>query len=371
MNWLRWILNLCRKEFLAVLKDPANRTILFLPVILQSVLFGYAASFDLTHASYALLDHSHSNASHELVQRLESTGVFERVATLDNESQIADWIDNQKALMVLNINANFADQLSAGQKANVQVIFDARNSTTAGTAAAQLQAVVARFNTDIRVQQAISAAPLAIETRAWYNPNLESRWQIMPSLIATLSMLQITILAALSVSREREQGTFDQLLVTPYRPLDIMIGKAIPPVVIGLAQSTLTLLIVRFWFDVPFAGSIVTLYACLSLFTLSAVGIGLSISALSLNMQQATLYSFVLLMPMVLLSGLVTPVRNMPEILQWLTMADPLRYAVDMVRRIYLEGVGFWTLRYDWLPLIAISMVTLPSAAWLFRHRLA
>jgi ABC-2 type transport system permease protein len=214
-------------------------------------------------------------------------------------------------------------------------------------------------------------APLTIESRAWFNPNLETRWNLLPGLIAALSMLQTLLLTALSVAREREQGTFDQLLVTPMSPLEIMIGKALPPVLVGLAQSTLILLVALFWFGIPMAGSLATLYTGLVFFTVASVGIGLSISAVSANMQQAMLYTFVLLMPMMLLSGLTTPVRNMPHVLQVITMANPLRFAIDLVQRVYLEGVGLATVWHNLIPLSIIALVTLPLAAWLFRHRLA
>ncbi|SFU28407.1 ABC-2 type transport system permease protein [Pseudoduganella namucuonensis] len=189
--------------------------------------------------------------------------------------------------------------------------------------------------------------------------------------MAALSMLQTLLLSALSVAREREQGSFDQLLVTPMSPLEIMAGKALAPVLIGLAQSSIILLVTALWFKVPLAGSLPALYAGLALFTVACVGIGLSISAVSRNMQQATLYTFVLIMPMMLLSGLATPVDNMPPLLRALTLANPLRFAIDLARRIYLEGVGLDAVAYDLWPMALIAALTLPLAAWLFRHRLA
>jgi ABC-2 type transport system permease protein len=172
------------------------------------------------------------------------------------------------------------------------------------------------------------------------------------------------------VAREREQGTFDQLLVTPLAPTEIMVGKAIPPILIGMLQSTLVLLVTRFWFGVPMAGSVWALYAALLMFMTAGVGIGLSISAVAASMQQAMLYTFVLLMPMMLLSGLTTPVANMPEVLQIATYVNPLRFGIDMVRRIYLEGVGLGVVLPDFVPLVVITAVTMPTAGWLFRNRL-
>lgn len=370
-DFLLRIANLCRKELLAIFKDPASRVILFVPAIMQSLIFGYAATYDLTNVPYALFDQSRGGASADLVARLDGTGVFHRVATLRNEAEVREVIDTEKALLVLRIGPDFEQRLGAGRPAPVQLILDARNSNTAGSAAGYVGAVVERHNAELRMRAGLPAAGLTVESRAWFNPNLETRWNLLPCLIAALSMLQTLLLTALSVAREREQGTFDQLLVTPMSPLEIMVGKAVPPVLVGLAQSTLILLVARFWFGIPMAGSLVTLYTGLVFFTVASVGIGLSISAVSANMQQAMLYTFVLLMPMMLLSGLTTPVRNMPQALQTITMANPLRFAIDLVQRVYLEGVGLATVWHDLVPLTIIAAATLPLAAWLFRHRLA
>lgn len=365
-DFFRRIASLCRKELLAILKDPANRAILVVPSLVESFLFGYAATYDLTHVPYALLDQSRGAASAELVARLDGTGVFHRVATLRTPSDIGRIIDRQEALMVIQIGPRFEQQLNAGETAPVQLILDARNSNTAGSAAIYAGSVVESYNLTALGR----APPLTVEWRAWYNPNLETRWNLLPALVASLSMIQTLMLAALSVARERENGTFDQLLVTPFSPTEIMIGKALPTIMIGLLQSTIVLLVALLWFRIPMAGSLVTLYAGLGFFTIASVGLGLSISALSANMQQAMLYTFMLIMPLILLSGLATPVRNMPQFLQVATLINPLRFAIDLVQRVYLEGVGMLTVIHDLIPLVIISAVTLPLAAWLFRHRL-
>ncbi|MGO4391384.1 ABC transporter permease [Variovorax sp. M-6] len=370
IDFVRRVAHLCRKELLAILKDPSSRVILIVPALMQSLLFGYAATYDLSRVDYALLDQSHSGASTALIARLDGTGVFRRAATLTSPEQITPIVNAQDALVVIQIGPQFAQQLHAGEAAPIQVIIDARNSNTAGSAAGFVSSVVAGFNDEWRRRHGGRQAPVSIESRAWFNPNLETRWNFMPGMIAALSMIQTLLLTALSVAREREQGTFDQLLVTPLSPTEIMIGKAIPPVLIGLVQSTLVLLITLLWFRVPMAGSFVTLYIGLSFFTIASVGIGLSISAVSANMQQAMLYTFVLIMPMMLLSGLTTPVSNMPRVLQIATLANPLRFAIDLVQRVYLEGVGLLTVWHNLIPLFVIAAITLPLAAWLFRHRL-
>ena len=358
---------LIRKELLAIIKEPASRAILLVPALMQSLLFGYGATYDLRYAPYAVLDQSHSAASTELLARLDGTGVFRRVTTLSSANQIAEAIDSGEASMVISIPSDFAQRLAARQSAPVQLILDGRNSSTAGTAAGQMGAIVAGYNATLGG----TLPGVRVERRAWFNPNLESRWNIMPALIGALSMMQTLLLAALSVAREREQGTFDQLLVTPLTPMQILVGKAVPAILIGLLQSTIIFLIIRFWFQVPMTGSLALLYLGLLTFTVASVGLGLSISALSLTMQQAMLYTFLLIMPLMLLSGLVTPVKNMPEALQIVTYVNPLRFGISIVRRVYLEGAGLGDVAIEFIPLLVLAAVTLPLAAWLFRNRLS
>jgi ABC-2 type transport system permease protein len=184
-------------------------------------------------------------------------------------------------------------------------------------------------------------------------------------------MLQTLLLAALSVAREREQGTFDQLLVTPLTPMQILIGKALPSILIGLIQSTIIFLVIRFWFQIPMNGSVWLIYGGLVMFNCAAVGIGLSISAVSLTMQQAMLYTFLLIMPLMLLSGMLTPVENMPGVLQVATYINPLRFGISIVRRVYLEGAGLADVAVDFIPLLVVAAITMPLSAWLFRNRLS
>ncbi|HSD17899.1 MAG TPA: ABC transporter permease [Thermomonas sp.] len=355
------------KEVLALAKDPKTRAILFAPALLQALLFGYGATYDLTHVPYAVLDQSRGAASAELLARVDGTGVFFREATLTSPRQIAEVIDSGKVLLVLSIPSDFQDRLAANQPAPLQMILDGRNSSTAGAAAAYVTSIVGTYNRSLT-----SVAPsVTVERRAWFNPNLESRWNMMPALIAALSMLQTLLISALSVARERENGTFDQLLVTPLTPMQILIGKAIPAIVIGVIQSTIIFLVIRFWFQIPMNGSLWLLYMGLLVFNMAAVGVGLSISALALNMQQAMLYTFLILMPLMLLSGLLTPVANMPRVLQVVTYVNPLRFGMSIVRRVYLEGAGFTDVALDFIPLLCLAAVTLPLAAWLFRNRLS
>ncbi len=211
---------------------------------------------------------------------------------------------------------------------------------------------------------------MQIVARAWYNPNLETRWFMIPGMIGTLTLIQTMMLTAMSVAREREQGTFDQLLVTPFRPFEIMAGKAMPSLVVGAIQAGGVLLVAQLWFRIPFAGAYATLYTGLLMFLLAAIGIGLLVSAVAATMQQALLYSMLMIMPFSLLSGLTTPISSMPRAVQYLTAINPLRYAIDITRRVYLEGVGLDLLIPDLWPLALIAALTLTAASWMFSHRM-
>ena len=364
------IIALAHKDLLAMFKDPRSRFSLIVPPILQCLIYGYAATFDLSHVPYAVFDQDRSAASRQLIAKLDGTGVFDRVAELRRAGAIADIIDRQQVVLVLQIDRNFQRKLESGLAAGVQVIGDGRNSNTAGTAIGYLNAIVAAFNAEWQAGHGGNVAPISIVTRAWYNPNLETRWYMIPALIGMLTLLQTLMLTAMSVAREREEGTFDQLLVTPIRPAEIMVGKALPSMFVGTAQATSVLLVAQLWFGIPFAGSFMTLYAGLCLFLLAAVGMGLLVSSIAATMQQAMLFAFVLVMPFSLLSGLTTPIGNMPLVLQYFTVINPLRYAIEITHRVYLEGAGFAQLWPQLWPLALIATFTLSAAAWMFRSRL-
>jgi ABC-2 type transport system permease protein len=296
--------------------------------------------------------------------------VFVRVADLTRAGDIASYINNQRVLLVVQIPQDFERELSSGRPAAIQVIADGRNSNTAGIATRYVGAAVGAFNTRWQATHGLGGPPVQVTMRAWFNPNLETRWNMIPALIGTLTMLQTLLLTAMSVAREREEGTFDQLLVTPFRPAEIMAGKAIPSMLVGIIQATTILLVAQLWFRIPFSGSFATLYIGLAFFLLAAVGIGLLVSSVVATMQQAFLFAFVILMPFTLLSGLTTPIGNMPVSLQYFTLLNPLRYAIDMVHRVYLEGAALHDLVPDLWPLAVIAAITLPAASWMFRNRL-
>lgn len=363
------IMALAMKELLAVLKDPRSRLSLLIPPIVQCLIFGYAATYDLSNVPYAVLDQARSADSQELLAGLDGSGVFHRVANLDRASDIEKYINEQRAVLVVQIGQDFDRKLALGEPAIVQVIADGRNSNTAGLATSYVSAVVGSFNAKWQAAHGESEPAISVQTRAWYNPNLETRWAFIPSLIVTLTLNQGLLLTAMSVVREREDGTLDQLLVTPFTPSEIMIGKTLPSMLVATIQATNALLVAELWFRIPFAGSFVVLYAGILVFLLATVGIGLFVSSIAATMQQAMIYSMLAIMPFSLLSGLTTPISSMPATLQYITLVNPLRYAIDLARRVYLEGAGFGLIASDLWPMALIAVATLTAATLMFRLR--
>ena len=373
---LQRILALAIKEFLALLKDKRSRTVVFIPPILQLLVFGYAATFDLNRIPFAVYNEDPGPASRDLVAHFTGAPNFREVAVLSHEGQIAPQVDGRNVLMVLHIGPQFSRDLLTGHPAPVQVIVDGRNSNTAAILLNYVNSILAAFNTDwlhgagtdYSTGQATAEAHL--ETRAWFNPNLLSRWFIVPGIVGLLTMVVTTLVTALSVAREREQGTFDQLLVTPFRPGEILIGKALPGFIIGLFEATLIIIIAVLWFQVPLRGSLLTLYVGLLCFLLSTVGMGLMISSLAVTQQQGLLGAFLFLVPCIILSGFATPIANMPHWVQMITYIDPLRYFLIVLRGVFLEGTPFHLLLDQFWPMAIIGVVNLFLAGYLFRHRL-
>lgn len=370
MSTLRRILALVRKEFLALLKDPKSRMTLIVPPMVQLLVFGYAASFDLKAIPYALYNEDRGAVSRALEAAFAGAPAFQRVATLGSEGEIAPLVDARRVLVVVHIGPRFGADLASGRSAPLQVIVDGRNSNTALAALGYVRTMVDRFNRDWLAARGLQGPPARLEPRAWFNPNLESRWFFIPGIVGMLTLVVTMLVTALTVAREREQGTFDQLLVTPMRPWEILLGKALPGFLIGIVQATVILLIAVFWFRVPLLGSLPALYCGLALFLMSGVGAGLLISSLAVTQQQGLLGAFLFMVPAVILSGFATPIANMPEAVQYLTLIDPLRYFLIILRKVFLEGAGFDVLAHQLWPMALIGAVTLALASWLFRHRM-
>jgi len=369
-NMWRRILALTKKEFLTLLQDKRSRFVIIAPPLLQVLVFGYAATFDLNHVPFAVYNEDGGQASRELVARFEGSPNFRLVQELRRENEIAPMIDSRDALLLLHIGPKFGRNLSLGEPAPLQVIVDGRDSNTAQIVLGYVRTIVSDFNQRWAETHNLQTPPAQLLTRAWFNPNLESRWFIIPGIVGLLTLVVTMLVTALSVAREREQGTFDQLLVTPMRPGEILLGKALPGFVIGLGEASVIIAIAVFWFDIPLRGHLLTLYTGLLLFLLSAIGVGLMISSLAVTQQQGLLGAFLFLVPAVILSGFATPIANMPAAVQTLTLLDPLRYFMVVLRGVFLEGTPFHLLIDQFWPMAVIGLCTLAFAGWLFRHRM-
>jgi ABC-2 type transport system permease protein len=364
------IFALVTKEFLALLKDKRSRLVLIVPPLIQLLVFGYAATYDLKNVPFAAYNEDPGAASREILAAVDGSPSFTRMAQITHESEIAPLIDAKEVLMVVHAGPHFSADLLAGRPAALQIIVDGRNSNTAMLAMNNIGTIVDRFNLDWAAAHGGAPPPSRVEVRAWFNPNLESRWFFLPGIIGILTLLVTMLVTALSVAREREQGTFDQLLVTPLRPVEILIGKTLPGFLIGLAEATVIMLAAVFWFKVPLLGSLLALYTGIVLFLLSGVGVGLMISSFATTQQQGLMGAFIFMVPSILLSGFATPIRNMPVVLQDLTRANPMRYFMVVLRSVFLEGTPFELLIPQFWPMALIGLVTLSIAGWLFRHRM-
>lgn len=370
MNALGRIFALTVKELLAILKDKRARFVLIVPPVVQLLVFSYAASFDLNHIAVAVYNEDRSAESRELVARITGSPHFDLAGMLESDREIAPLIDNRDVLMVLHIGSRFSETLKTGGTAPVQVLLDGRNSNTALLALGYVRSIVADYNEAAAARLGLSP-PAVLQIRPWFNQNLLSRWFIVPGLVALLALVVTITVTGLSVAREREAGTFDQLLVTPLRPVEILVGKSLPGILIGLVEGSFILLVAVYGFEVPLRGSLAALYLGLLLFLLSAVGIGLMISSLATTQQQGILGAFLFLVPSVILSGFATPIANMPDPVQYLTLLNPLRYFLRILRGVFLEGNGAALLFDQYWPMALIALATLSLAAWLFRHRMA
>ncbi|WP_260293394.1 ABC transporter permease [Sedimenticola hydrogenitrophicus] len=358
------------KEFLSLFKDKKSRFVTIVPPLIQLLVFGYAASFDLNQVPYAIYDRDQGQAGRALAAAFSGSPNFDLRHIVQHQDEIAPLVDNGEVLLVLQLEPRFSEKLAAGQPAEVQVLVDGRNSNTAQIAVNYAATVIREFNERWIAEHGLAPPPAHLVSRAWFNPNLESRWFFIPGLVGLLTLVVTMVVTSLSVAREREQGTFDQLLVTPLRPFEILIGKATPGFVVGMIEGSVVILLAQYWFGVPLVGGLGVLYLGLVLFLLAAIGIGLAISSLAVTLQQALLGGFLFMVPAVILSGFATPIANMPRAVQLLTLVDPLRYFLVVVRGVFLEGAPLSILVHELWPLALIAGFTLSAAAWLFRHRM-
>jgi ABC-2 type transport system permease protein len=365
----RAVLALIVKELLAVLKDPKSRMVLIVPPLIQLIVFGYAATFDLNRVPIAVYDQDHSEASRDLVAQFLGSRVFERVATLQSGRRINPLIDSKKVALVLSIDRRFTRDLLTHQPAPVQLIVDGRDSNTALIILGYANSIITDFGLGWMRSHGERSVPAILDIRARYNPTLSSQWFIVPGIVAVLTQVVTLLVVGLSVAREREAGTFDQLLVTPYRQGEILLGKGLPGLLIGGIEASVIILAAVLWFGVPLRGALFPLYLGLLLFVASVIGIGLMISSIAVTQQQALLGAFLFMVPSIMLSGFATPIANMPPVIQDLTWLNPMRHFLIVVRGVFLEGATTGTFLPEYAAMAAIAGASLFAAGWLFRRR--
>jgi ABC-2 type transport system permease protein len=370
MIFLSRIHALIRKEFDSLLSTKSGRLLLIMPVVLQTALFPFAATLEVKNASLAVFNEDHGRASVEMMQRFAASGAFTRIRPVWSTAEVEQAIGTRQALLAVHIPADFSRRIAAGETSPVQVILDGRRSNSAQIAFAYLQSVLDGFLKD-RASAVGRVLPSEMVVRNAFVPNLEYTHFILASLVAIITTIGSLIITALSVAREREQGTFEQLLVSPLSPEMIMIGKAVPAVVVGFFQATLIVIAAVFIYQIPFRGSLALLYGAMFFYTLALVGVGLFISSVSKTQQQAFLGAFVFMVPAILLSGYTAPVENMPLWLQHLTWINPVRHFVEVVKGVFLKDASCARVLTLVLPLVIISIANLTLAALMFRRKTA
>ena len=373
--WLR-LRAMLVKEFIQVFRAKRTRFLLFGPPIIQMVIFGYAATLEIQHVPMAILDYENSQVSRDFVSRFQGSRYFDvRVQTLDRAS-VRRMVDHGDVLLAVEVNAGFSEQLRKGQTAHVQVILDASNSNTALVSLGYVNQVASKFAEDYQMEMLDRTSPsimkqipsIVLERQPWFNPDLRSQWFFVPGVMGNLITLVIVLLTAFAVVREREIGTLEQIMVTPIGQAEFILGKTIPFFLIGLFDAALITAVGTFWFRVPLRGSLLALLAGTVLYLFCALGVGLLISTISENQQQAMVSAFFFLMPAIIFSGFASPISSMPGGLQLLTYADPLRYFIVILRGVFLKGVGFDVL-WPQMASLAVFAVLILLASVLRFHK--
>lgn len=372
------IFHMLVKEFLQLRRDRYARIRLVVPPLIQMLMFGYAATFEVHSVATALMDRDNSQESRDLVSRFTASGRFEVIAMARDEAELAALVDRGRATVGVQIHAGFAQQLRKGVTAPVQLIVDGTNSNTALIALGYVNRIATTFATDYATNSVARVAParlrvipsVDLEERPWFNPGFDSRWFFVPGVIGSL-MLVITVnLTAFAVVREREIGTLEQVMVSPIRPVEFILGKTLPSFLVGLAEAGLITLVGILWFRVPFRGNPLVLFLGVSLFLGCTLSMGLLISTLCKTQQQAFALSFFILTPGFTLSGFSFPIASMPLVMQWLTYLNPLRYLLVVLRGTFLKGVGLTVLWPQLLALAVIGATVLSVSVFRFRKSL-
>ncbi|MFZ3261479.1 MAG: ABC transporter permease [Thiobacillus sp.] len=364
------------KEFIQVLRDPRMKALIFVMPVIQLIMFGYAVTTDVDHIKTAVCDLDKSPQSRALIERFTASGYFTVVDNTDRPERLGELLDRGKVIMGIQINRGFADDLKSGRQAAIQTIIDGTDSNTGTVAMDYAQRITQEFSraraapielTQLAQEQ---ANPIELRSRAWFNPDLKSRYYNVPGVIAVVVLLISLLLTAMAIVREREIGTMEQLMVTPIQPFELILGKTLPFVLISFIDVLVVTFIGVNWFDVPIHGSLWLLLFGAGLYLMSTIGIGLFISTISQTQQQALMSSFFFYLPAVLLSGFMFPISNMPEPAQWLTYLNPLRYFLVIIRDIFLKGSGLEILWPQFAALAVLGTALLLISSLRFKKRM-
>ncbi|SCM70882.1 ABC transporter permease [Desulfovibrio sp. 86] len=371
---LRRMAIIVRKELLVLLCNKVSRLLIIVPPLMQIVIFGWAATMEVRNVDVAVLNHDSGRWSRDIIHALEGSPTFRSVTHLQGEGQIRPVADRQRALFVLVFDEEFSRHIEKGEPAQAQVILDGRRSNAAQIAAYYFERIVAQVAAATPrgqvMQSAAAEVPrLDIRMRCWFNPNLEFQWFFLPNLIGMLSFMLGLVVTGLSVAREREVGTFDQLLVSPAIPTEIALAKLVPGCLVGMVHGTIFLVISVLGFGVPFTGSVVLLYLAMLVFAAASGGVGLMVSSLSATQQQAFLGAFTVGVPCILISGGVTPIMNMPVFLQHASQLNPLRHFTTIIQGVFLKDITVAAAAVSLGKITCISIVTVSVAVWMFRRK--
>ncbi|MGE5365091.1 MAG: ABC transporter permease [Bacteroidota bacterium] len=375
---MKTIMHFIIKEFLQFRRDPRMFAIVLVAPVLQMIFLGYAATLDVNTIETVIFDQDRSSGSRSYIENFERSGYFSILKYAAGYSEVTQMIDGGRAVLAIVIPKDFSKDLASGKPAQVQAILDGSDGNKASIAFGYMQSVTAEYSQKIILERLssmgrISKAPGAIapEIRVWYNPELKTRNFMVPSITALILMLITTLLTSLAVVKEKEIGTMEQLIVTPIKPYQMVIGKIIPFMILGFATVLLVCSVMIFWFGIPVRGSLLFLLFCAFLLILSTLGLGLFVSTISRTQQQAMMVTtFAVIMPMIYLSGFAFPIENMPKLVQYITYAIPLRYFITILRAIILKGIGFESLWKETLILFGMGVSILFASALRFRKRL-
>lgn len=357
------------KEFHIIWSDYRNRIMIILPPIIEIGIFAFTATLEVKNISMVMFDKDNTYISRSLSEKFENTPVVKKVYKVDNYENLKDLIDRQKAYMAVVIPQNFQADIFAGKGSEVQFILDGRKSNAAQIIGSYFAQIVNNFTYEIDGVN-VPKASISIDARNWFNPNVDYQWFIVISLIAVLSMVMVLAITSLTLAQEKELGTFDQILVSPLKSSEILIGKTVPAIIISLLDVTIMILAALWIFNIPLTSSLFTLYFCIIVFLLSICGIGLFISVICSTQQQAILGVFVFLVPVFLLSGYMTPIENMPVALQKLGIINPLTYFFTLIKGVFLKDISFVAIMENVIPLLIIAVLTLGFVNWFFKKKL-